>query len=335
MQCGVPWGRFCGRIALCVAVLASVASIPSQPVAARSVFDEPETADAKNQAELSVLWQTVMTPVHMPGPQGATGWATNAALSLDGAKLTPPSTTFSYGGHDYDINLIADVTAGDTLALGFVLGNAPDDELREQLVLRVGEWSAAKAFNLSDAIRADYKPYHYFKKGITVLSWPNAGVDWFAGVPVTLQILGADVVTPQSTLIADDGYEPFWLRRWVDYRFDGNVVSLPLEVAEVSLQWRKPAQRRDSAIAYEAQSRTRTHRDDTWSDWQDLEFNDQTYSADLVFHKLILVGAELLEGQAGCWDREWRVRALYDDPPRHSRWKTIAEYNFQSSRCPS
>ena len=118
-----------------------------------------------------------------------------------------------------------------------------------------------------------------------------------------------------SVLTTEEGYAPRKLT-FLDYR------------PENFLSWRNPSRapypsyHDDNEVVhrFEVQRRTRD-LGQAWTGWEGLSLPEPPPRDSYNAVKLVVDGA------GRCQDREWRVRALYNDPQRHSEWVIAGEHN--------
>ena len=118
-----------------------------------------------------------------------------------------------------------------------------------------------------------------------------------------------------SVLTTEERYAPRKLT-FLDYR--------PVNF----LSWRNPSRapypsyHDDNEVVhrFEVQQRTRD-LGQAWTGWEGLSLPEPPPRDSYNAVKLVVDGA------GRCQDREWRVRALYNDPQRHSEWVIAGEHN--------
>ena len=121
-----------------------------------------------------------------------------------------------------------------------------------------------------------------------------------------------------SVLTTEEGYAPRKLT-FLDYR--------PVNF----LSWRNPSRapypsyHDDNEVVhrFEVQQRTRDLAQ-AWTGWEGLSLAEPPLRDSYNAVRLEVDGAER------CQDRQWRVRALYNDPQRHSEW--VSRWRVQPSR---
>ena len=126
-----------------------------------------------------------------------------------------------------------------------------------------------------------------------------------------------------SVLTTEEGYAPRKLT-FLDYR--------PVNF----LSWRNPSRapypsyHDDNEVVhrFEVQQRTRDLAQ-AWTGWEGLSLAEPPLRDSYNAVRLEVDGAER------CQDRQWRVRALYNDPQRHSEWGVVGEYNRPADGPPA
>ena len=126
-----------------------------------------------------------------------------------------------------------------------------------------------------------------------------------------------------SVLITDGGYAPRKLT-FLHY------------VPQHFLSWRNPSrapypsynENNEVIHRFEVQQRTRDLAQ-AWTGWEGLSLAEPPPRDSYNAVRLEVDGAER------CQDRQWRVRALYNDPQRHSEWGVVGEYNRPADGPPA
>ena len=141
-----------------------------------------------------------------------------------------------------------------------------------------------------------------------------------------------------STLVEDGDRATTHFRQSVFWNLDED--NRPTTVSSQQLRWEPPlswrnnlANTRTRLIEYEIQQRNR-YSDEEWSEWAPIEGSDDGFLA-VDDSRLTYLGrsaaqlagyeitASSVSGAArlpDCWHKQWRIRAIYDDPPEHSTW---------------
>ena len=141
-----------------------------------------------------------------------------------------------------------------------------------------------------------------------------------------------------STLVEDGDRATTHFRHSVFWNLDED--NRPTTVSSQQLRWEPPlswrnnlANTRTRLIEYEIQQRNR-YSDEEWSEWAPIEGSDDGFLA-VDDSRLTYLGrsaaklagyeitASSVSGAArlpDCWHKQWRIRAIYDDPPEHSTW---------------
>ena len=141
-----------------------------------------------------------------------------------------------------------------------------------------------------------------------------------------------------STLVEDGDRATTHFRHSVFWNLD--EYNRPTTVSSQQLRWEPPlswrnnlANTRTRLIEFEIQQRNR-YSDEQWSEWAPIEGSDDGFlSVDdsrltyLGRSAATLAGYEITASSVSgaarlpdCWYKQWRIRAIYDDPPEHSTW---------------
>ena len=141
-----------------------------------------------------------------------------------------------------------------------------------------------------------------------------------------------------STLVHDEDKAPYY-------------VLLFIRNGSTDLSWRTPRRWVNDPVnehptlsKYEIQQRVR-YSDEAWRDWAPIEGIDNgLLSIDdsrLIDRDRFLrdnqITEETVPGVAGpdvCWQKQWRIRAIYDDPPEHSTWDHAGWNRTKEPRAP-
>ena len=141
-----------------------------------------------------------------------------------------------------------------------------------------------------------------------------------------------------STLVHDEDKAPTYFRHSVFWNLDHD--NLPTTVSSQQLRWATPRRWRNNPTnehpelsEYEIQQRE-CYSEELWSDWVPIEgigcgflSIDDNRLIDRGESGALLRGNEITAASVSgverlplCWHKQWRIRAIYYDPPEHSTW---------------
>ena len=141
-----------------------------------------------------------------------------------------------------------------------------------------------------------------------------------------------------STLVYDEDKAP-------------SYFLLFLRSGAADLSWRTPRRWVNDPVdehptlsEYEIQQRVR-YSDEEWGDWAPIEGIDSGFlsidDSRLIDRDRFLrdnqITEETVPGVSGppvCWQKQWRIRAIYEDPPEHSTWDHAGWNRTKEPRAP-